>query len=158
MDICIHEGNEENIVHIGQIKPLLSAIKQSSISCVPTDSIISNGTSDTQTTIEAPNDEAVVSENDATTSETFRTPKSTMASQTTTVKSMTSAMRRAATASALAAPPATATATATATAPAAATATAAAAAAAITTQISDTAETTESSSDPIDEYDSDSQS
>ena len=71
MDICIHEGNDKNIVQIGQIKPILSAIKQSSISCVPTDSIISNGTSDTQTTIEAPNDEDVVSENDVTTSETF---------------------------------------------------------------------------------------
>ena len=71
MDICIHEGNDKNIVQIGQIKPILSPIKQSSISCVPTDSIISNGTSDTQTTIEAPNDEDVVSENDVTTSETF---------------------------------------------------------------------------------------
>ena len=71
MDICIHEGNDKNIVQIGQIKPILSAIKQSSISCVPTNSIIPNGTSETQTTIEVPNDEAVVSENDVTTPETF---------------------------------------------------------------------------------------
>ena len=86
MDICIHEGNDKNIVQIGQIKPILSAIKQSSISCVPTDSIISNGTSDTQTTIEAPNDEDVVSENDVTTSETFiqEVPLTTPVTNTTT--------------------------------------------------------------------------
>ena len=104
MDICIHEGNDKNIVQIGQIKPILSAIKQSSISCVPTDSVISNGTSDTQTTIEAPNDEDVVSENDVTTSETF-------------IQEVP-----------------------------------------LTTPISDTATTVESSSDQLDEYDSDSQS
>ena len=104
MDICIHEGNDKNIVQIGQIKPILSAIKQSSISCVPTDSIISNGTSDTQTTIEAPNDEDVVSENDVTTSETF-------------IQGVP-----------------------------------------VTTQITDTTATIETSPDPIDEYDSDSQS
>merc|ERR1712001_276522 len=69
MDICIHEGNDKNIVQIGQIKPILSAIQQSSTLCIPTDSIISNETSETQTTIEAPNDEAVVSENDVSTSE-----------------------------------------------------------------------------------------
>ena len=104
MDICIHEGNDKNIVQIGQIKPILTTIKQSSISCLPTNSIISNGTSDTQTTIEAPNDEDVVSENDVTTSETF-------------IQEVP-----------------------------------------LTTPISDTAATVESSSDKIDEYDSDSQS
>merc|ERR1712020_96422 len=61
MDICIHEGNDKNIVQIGQIQPILSAIKQSSISCVTTNSIISNGTSETQTTIEISNNEADVS-------------------------------------------------------------------------------------------------
>ena len=104
MDICIHEGNDKNIVQVGQIQPVLSAIKQSSISCVPTNSIISNGTSESQTTIEVPNDEAVVSENDVTTPETF-------------IQEVP-----------------------------------------LTTPISDTAATVESSSDPIDEYDSDSQS
>ena len=86
MDICIHEGNDKNIVQIGQIQPILSAIKQSSISCVPTDSIISNGTSETQTTIEVPNDEAVVSENDVTTPETFiqEAPATTPVTNTTT--------------------------------------------------------------------------
>ena len=104
MDICIHEGNNKNIVQIGQIQPILSTIKQSSISCVLTDTIISNGTSETQTTVHVPNDEAVVSENDVTTPETF-------------IQEVP-----------------------------------------LTTPISDTAATIESSSDPIDEYDSDSQS
>ena len=104
MDICIHEGNNKNIVQIGQIKPILSAIQQSSTLCVPTDSIISNGASETQTTIEVPNDEAVVSENDVTTQETF-------------IQEVP-----------------------------------------LTTPISDTAATVESSPDQIDEYDSDSQS
>ena len=104
MDICIHEGNDKNIVQIGQIQPILSPIKQSSISCVPTNSIISNGTSETQTTIKVPNDEADVSENDVTTPETF-------------IQEVP-----------------------------------------LTTPISDTAATVESSSDKIDEYDSDSQS
>ena len=104
MDICIHEGNDKSFVQIGQIKPILSAIKQSSISCLPTDSIISNGTSDTRTTIEVPNDEAVESENDVTTSETV-------------IQDVP-----------------------------------------LTTPITDTTTTIETLSDPIDEYDSDSQS
>ena len=104
MDICIHEGNDKNNVQIGQIKPILSAIKQSSVSCAPTASIISNGTSETQTTIEVPNDEAVVSENDVTTSETF-------------IQEVP-----------------------------------------LTTPVTDTTATIETSPDPIDEYDSDSQS
>ena len=104
MDICIHEGNNKNIVQIGQIQPILSAIKHSSISCVTTISIMSNGTSETQTTIEVPNDEAVVSENDVTTPETF-------------IQEVP-----------------------------------------LTTPISVTTATVESSSDQIDEYDSDSQS
>ena len=85
MDICIHEGNDKNIVQIGQIQPILSAIQQSSTLCIPTDSIISNGTSETQTTIEVPNDEAVVSENDVTTPETFiqEVPLTTPVSVTT---------------------------------------------------------------------------
>ena len=104
MDICIHEGNDKNIVQIGQIQPVLSAIQQSSTLCVPTDSIISNGTSETQTTIEAPNDEAVVSENDVTTSGI-------------SIQEVP-----------------------------------------LTTPITDTTATIETSPDPIDEYDSDSQS
>ena len=104
MDICIHEGNDKNIVQIGQIQPILSAIKQSSISCIPTDSIVSNGTAEIETTIGVPNEEANVSENDVTTPETF-------------IQEVP-----------------------------------------LTTPISDTAATVESSSDPIDEYDSDSQS
>ena len=104
MDICIHEGNDKNIVQIGQIQPILSAIKQSSISCIPTDSIVSNGTAEIETTIGVPNEEANVSENDVTTPETF-------------IQEVP-----------------------------------------LTTTISDTAATVESSSDPIDEHDSDSQS
>ena len=104
MDICIHEGNDKNIVQIGQIQPILSAIKQSSISCIPTDSIVSNGTAEIETTIGVPNEEANVSENDVTTPETF-------------IQEVP-----------------------------------------LTTPISDTAATVESSSDQIDEYDSDSQS
>ena len=104
MDICIHEGNDKNIVQIGQIQPILSAIKQSSISCVPTDGIVSNGTAETETTIGVPNEEANISENDVTTPETF-------------IQEVP-----------------------------------------LTTPISDTAATVESSSDQIDEYDSDSQS
>ena len=104
MDICIHEGNDKNIVQIGQIQPILSAIKQSSISCVPTDGIISNKTSETETSIEVQNDETVVSENDVTTPETF-------------IQEVP-----------------------------------------LTTPMSDTAATVESSSDEIEEYDSDSQS